>query len=145
MYSYKETNIVAKSMDPCVNLTSACSQIQIVWLGYGMADGKIVVRIPVVMTTFFIFPKAPKPVMRPSHPSLQRVPGALYPSRSGLGLKFAKCESSAEVKSYVELYRHSSIFLCPDAYLSAGNTDFWTLNQQVVTIRFLLYVILFYF
>lgn len=38
-----------------------------------MVDGKIVVRIPVVMTAFFIFPKAPRPVMRPSLPSLQRV------------------------------------------------------------------------
>lgn len=110
MYSYKETNIVAKSRDPCLNLTSACSQIQIVWLGYGMVDGKIVVRIPVVMTANFIFPKAPRPVMRLSLSSRQRVRGTLYPSRSGLGLKFAKRESSAEVKSCVELYRHSSTF-----------------------------------
>jgi len=76
------------------------------------------------MTTFVIFSKAPKPVMRPSLPSLQRIPGALYPSRSGLGMKFAKRESSAEVKSYVELYRHSSISLWSDAFLNAGNTDF---------------------
>jgi len=60
--------------------------------------------------SFFIFPKAPTPVMRPSLPSLQRVPGSLYPGRSGQGLKFAKRESSAEVKSYVELCLHSSIF-----------------------------------
>jgi hypothetical protein len=75
-----------------------------------MVDGKIVVRIPVFMTVFFIFPKAPRSVMRPLLPSLQRVPGALYPGRSGLGLKFAKRESSAEVNSCVELYIHSSSF-----------------------------------
>jgi len=48
--------------------------------------------------------------MRLSLPPLQRVPGVLYPGRSGLGFKFAKRKSSAEVKSYVELYLHSSIF-----------------------------------
>jgi hypothetical protein len=48
--------------------------------------------------------------MRPSLPSLPRVPGYLYPGRGGQGLKFAKRESGVEVKSYVELYLHSSIF-----------------------------------